>query len=307
MKEQYWGIDLGGTKIEGTVLNENREALVRLRVPTEASGGYRHILGRVAMLVENMADELGSSLPEHIGIGTPGRIDMKTGCLKNSNTVCLNGEPLHDDLEDILHADVSLDNDANCFALAESLFGAGRDTMRRSGAVAFGVILGTGVGGGIVCGGKAVRGAHGIAGEWGHNELLPGGDPCYCGRNGCVETVLSGPSLERYYTVRSAGMWKSLKDIAASTETDAASRETVDRLVSGFGQAIAQIINILDPHIIIIGGGVGNVEELYSQAARHAIEKHLFNGSLDIPVVRPRLGDSAGVIGAALLTVGKYE
>ncbi len=305
--EQYWGIDLGGTKVEGTVLNENREALVRLRIPTEASGGYRHILGRVAMLVEQMADRLGSSIPEQIGIGTPGRLDLKTGRLKNSNTVCLNGEPLLDDLEDILHTDVILDNDANCFTLAESLFGAGRDFMRHSGAVAFGVILGTGVGGGIVCGNKAVHGAHGIAGEWGHNELFPGGDLCYCGRNGCVETVLSGPALERFYTVRSEGMWKSLKDIAASTETDAAAKETIDRLLSGFGMGIAQIINILDPHIIIIGGGVGNVEALYSQEARRAIEKHLFNGSLDIPVVRPKLGDSAGVIGAALLTVGKYE
>lgn len=304
---RYWGIDLGGTKIEGTVLDENSEPLVRLRIPTEASEGYRHILSRVGKLVQMMADELGSPLPEHIGIGTPGRIDCENGLLKNSNTVCLNGNPLHMDLKDVLQADVTLDNDANCFALAESLFGVGRETMQRGADVAFGIILGTGVGGGIVCGDRVIHGAHGIAGEWGHNELQPDGEPCYCGRKGCVETVLSGPALERFYTIRSGGMWKSLKEIAATRETDQAAADTIERLVSGFGKAIAQVINILDPHIIIIGGGVSNVEALYSPAARREIETHLFNGSLDIPVVRPELGDSAGVIGAALLTVGKSE
>lgn len=307
MMARYWGIDLGGTKIEGAVLDENKEPLVRLRIPTEAAGGYQHILLRTGSLVQLMADKLHSPLPAHIGVGTPGRIDRKTGLLKNSNTVCLNGMPMLADLEALLQAGVTLENDANCFTLAESLFGAGKETMGQGEAVAFGIILGTGVGGGIVCGEKVIHGAHGIAGEWGHNELFAGGEQCYCGRKGCVETVLSGPSLERYYTIRSRGMWKSLKDIVASAGTDRAARETVERLLSGFGRAIAQVINILDPDIIIIGGGVGNVEALYSPAARKEIEKHLFNDSLDIPVVRPELGDSAGVIGAALLTAGKCE
>ena len=302
MTQQCWGIDLGGTKIEGAVLDEKREPLVRLRIPTEASGGYRHILLRVAKLVQMMADELRSPLPEHIGIGTPGRIDGKTGLLKNSNTICLNGEPLHADLQKLLQTDVTLENDANCFVIAESLFGAGKVIMGRQDRIAFGIILGTGVGGGIVCGEKVVHGAHGIAGEWGHNELDPEGEPCYCGRKGCVETVLSGPALERFYTIQSGGMWKPLKEIAASAGTDPAAGATVGRLLNGFGKAVAQVMNILDPDIVIVGGGVGNVEALYSPAARNEIEKHLFNRSLDIPVVRPVLGDSAGVLGAALLS-----
>lgn len=305
---QYWGIDLGGTKIEGAVLDENREPLIRLRIPTEAAGGYRHILSKVARLVQMMAGELGLPQPSHIGIGVPGRIDCATGLLKNSNTVCLNDKPLHLDLQEVLQTGVTIENDANCFALAESLFGAGGETMRRSANVAFGIILGTGVGGGIVCGEKVLHGAHGIAGEWGHNELFADGESCYCGRNGCVETVLSGPSLERFYTIRSGeGAYKSLKEIAATTETDTVAAETIERLVKGFGKALARVINILDPHIVIIGGGVGNVDALYSPAAKSEIEKHLFNGSLDIPVVRPVLGDSAGVIGAAMLTAGKSE
>ncbi len=301
---RYWGIDLGGTKIEGTVLDEKRTPLVRCRIPTEASAGYHHILARVATLVRMMADELRCPLPAHVGIGTPGRVDRKTGLLKNSNTVCLNGNPVLADLEELLQTVVTLDNDANCFALAESLYGAGRETMCLGTAVAFGIILGTGVGGGVVCGKNVMHGAHGIAGEWGHNRLFADGDRCYCGRRGCVETVLSGPALERHYATRSGGIRKSLKEIAASTGSDRAAEETIGLLLSGFGRAIAQVINILDPDILIIGGGVGNVEALYSPAARKEMEKHLFNDSLDIPVVRPELGDSAGVIGAALLTVG---
>ena len=302
MSKHYWGVDLGGTKIEGTVLDENSKPLVRLRIPTEAAGGYRRILSRVGKLMHMMADELHSPLPAHVGIGTPGRIDRKTGLLKNSNTVCLNDMPVLSDLEELLQTGVTLENDANCFALAESLFGAGRETMRQRDAVAFGIILGTGVGGGVVCGGKIIQGAHGIAGEWGHNELFADGESCYCGRNGCVETVLSGPALERYYAERSKGIRKPLKEIEASASSDRMAGETIERLLKGFGKAVSQVINILDPDIIIIGGGVGNIEALYSPAARKEMEKHIFNGSLDIPVVRPELGDSAGVIGAALLT-----
>lgn len=302
MSRNYWGIDLGGTKIEGSVLDENMQPLVRLRIPTEASGGYRHILSRVEKLLRMMTDELHCTLPSHIGIGTPGRLDRQSGLLKNSNTVCLNGKPVLSDIEECLQTDVTVDNDANCFALAESRLGAGRDVMRRESAVVFGIILGTGVGGGIVCNGKAFRGAHGIAGEWGHNELVAGGTLCYCGRRGCVETVLSGPALERYYAERSTGRRMSLEEIAASAPGDKAAGETIDRLLNCFGKAVAQVINILDPDIVIVGGGVGNVEALYTPAARNAVEKHLFNSSLDIPVVRPELGDSAGVFGAALLT-----
>ncbi|WP_335682172.1 ROK family protein [Prosthecochloris sp. GSB1] len=284
--KQYWGIDLGGTKIEGVVLDEELRPLLRERRPTEADGGYRRVLENVTGLVEAMAAELGNPPPGRIGMGTSGRIDRRRGLLKNSNTVCLNKTPLLADLEQRLRARVTVENDANCFALAESMLGAGRETMRRDGAVAFGVILGTGVGGGIVCGGKAIRGAHGIAGEWGHNELEPEGEPCYCGRRGCVETVLSGPALERWYTRRSGGNRKSLKEISESTAFDPAAAETVARLIAGFGKAVAGVLNIVDPDILIIGGGVGNVDALYSAEARKALERHLFNDSLDIRVAR---------------------
>ncbi|MCW8796463.1 MAG: ROK family protein [Chlorobium sp.] len=307
MSKHYWGIDLGGTKIEGCVLDENMRSLVRLRIPTEAREGYRHILSRVDNLLRMMADELRCELPSLIGIGTPGRLDRRNALLRNSNTACLNGRALLRDLEETLQTKVRLENDANCFALAESLLGTGRTVMQREDAVAFGVILGTGVGGGIVCNGRVHRGAHGIAGEWGHNRLFENGEACYCGRKGCVETVLSGPALERYYARRSGGVRKSLQEIARSGENDPVAGETIGRLLSGFGRGIAGVINMLDPDILIIGGGVGNVEALYSPAARHEIEKHLFNESLDIPVVRPELGDSAGVFGAALLTAGKQR
>ena len=300
--KRYWGIDLGGTKTEGVVIDERMRTVLRKRVVTETAGGYAGVLDGVAGLVDSMARELGCRPPSRIGIGTPGRLERKSGLLKNSNTVCLNGRPLRRDFEAALQVSVSIDNDANCFALAESLLGSGRDVMRKQSAVAFGVILGTGVGGGIVCGGKVLHGAHGIAGEWGHNELVPDGELCYCGRKGCVETVLSGPALERWYAKRSGGVEKSLKEIARSVVVDPAAAEIVDRLLFFFGKAVAQVLNIVDPDIVIIGGGVGNVRALYSRQARAEIEKHLFNRSLDIPVAKPALGDSAGVFGAALLT-----
>ena len=166
--------------------------------------------------------------------------------------------------------------------------------------MAFGIILGTGVGGGIVCGGKARHGAHGIAGEWGHNELISGGEPCYCGRQGCVETVISGPALERHYQ-KLGGSFKSLEQIARESSSDEAAAATIERLLYYFGKALATVINIIDPDLCILGGGVGQVEQLYSKEAVQAIERHLFNGELRTSILKPLLGDSAGVFGAALL------
>ncbi len=302
MVDHYWGIDLGGTKIEAVVIDRSMKPVIRRRVATEASGGYTHILERIRQLLETLSLESGIALPQLIGTGTPGRYDDVQGMMKNSNTLCLNGRDLKRDLEQLLERDVVLENDANCFALAESMLGAGAALMRDPSKLAFGIILGTGVGGGIVCGGKARRGAHGIAGEWGHNELIPGGEPCYCGRRGCVETVISGPAVERYYQHLS-GNGKALEQIARECNTDAAAAETIDRLVFYFGKALASVINIIDPDICILGGGVGRVEQLYSLEAVQAIERHLFNSELRIPLLRPLLGDSAGVFGAALLTL----
>jgi fructokinase len=295
-----WGIDLGGTKIEGTILDDSMQPVVRERVETGQSQGYGHILMQIAGLVETMSEKSGISRPEMIGIGTPGRTEGADGVVKNSNTACLNGMPLGKDLREILRMSVAIENDANCFALAESRMGAGRDEMMAPGATAFGIILGTGVGGGIVCDGRIIRGAHGIAGEWGHNPIPGESAPCYCGRRGCVETVISGPALEAWYSARS-GRKATLSEIAASYGRDGAARETIDRLVSSFGKSLASVINIVDPDIVIIGGGVGNIRQLYTPEAREAIAGHVFNRTFDIPVLPPLLGDSAGVFGAALL------
>ena len=295
-----WGIDLGGTKIEGVILDDGLRPLIRHRIATEQEKGYGHILMQIKSLVEMMAEKSGHDLPEMIGIGTPGRADGEDGVISNSNTVCLNCMPLLRDLREALRMEVVIENDANCFALAESMLGAGRDEMARPGATAFGIILGTGVGGGIVRDGRIIRGAHGIAGEWGHNPLPGEHAKCYCGRRGCVETVISGPALERYFTSIS-GRKASLREIVAASGRNEAARKTIDRLVISFGKALAAVINILDPDVVIIGGGVGNIRQLYSPEARQAIASNVFNHSFDIPLLPPLLGDSAGVFGAALL------
>ncbi len=295
----HWGVDLGGTKIEGVILTaiDPLTTACRIRIPTEAQRGYAHIIGRIAKLTTQMEEESGINRPNQIGFGTPGTVDPPTGLMKNCNTTSFNGQPLPKDLAAALNTDVIVANDANCFALAEARLGAGKGFP-----TVFGIILGTGVGGGIVIDGKVLTGAQGIAGEWGHNELEPDGQPCYCGKVGCVETVLSGPFLERYYA-NHANHPRPLKDIAhrARHEEDFAARQTIDRLCYFFGKAAAQIVNTLDPHVIVIGGGVGNIDQLYSDGREH-MKRYVFNNRLDTLLARPTLGDSAGVFGAALLT-----
>jgi fructokinase len=300
MPEPCWGLDLGGTKIEAVVIDGMMKTLARRRIDTRAERGYDALLLRIRELLAMVSGETGLALPKLIGIGTPGCYDERSRTMKNSNTLSLNGRDLKHDLEKVLGLHVLIENDANCFALAESLMGAGSAVMQDTSKTAFGIILGTGVGAGLVCHGSVRHGAHGIAGEWGHNELIPDGDPCYCGRRGCVETVISGPALERYY--KSLGNPKKpLREIASSTASDPAARRTIERLIFFFGKALAEVINILDPDICILGGGVGNIEQLYGSEAVRSIEQHLFNSELRIPLLRPLLGDSAGVFGAALL------
>ena len=295
--ELHWGIDLGGTKIEGAVLDHDLNELFRDRIPTEGAGGYNHILGRIRSLVEKIERATESS-PTRIGFGTPGTLDGETGLLRGSNTIHLNGHPLDADLHNLLGCEVSIENDANCFALAESRLGAAAD-LSGSGTV-FGIIMGTGVGSGIVVNGQLVKGRNAIAGEWGHNFLDESGGECYCGRTGCVETVISGPATEQYFKDL-AGTHLSLADINnAASEGQAHAVETINRLARFFGRAVATVINILDPDVIVIGGGVGNIDALYSQGIDEA-RKHVFTPKLQTRILRPKLGDSAGVLGAALL------
>jgi fructokinase len=297
-----WGIDLGGSKIEGVVFQTgtaSADVLARIRIATEQEGGYEHIIGRIATLVDRLGNEVQSK-PRQIGIGTPGTLDPKTGLLKNSNTACLNHQPVRRDLENRLEIPVFMANDANCFTLAEVKLGSGSE-IKPPPHVAFGVIMGTGVGGGLVIDGKIWHGAQGIAGEWGHNPLIEDGRDCYCGKKGCIETVISGPALEHFYTV-SSGRKKRLSEIVdlARSDADEHARATLDRLIFYFGRAIAQVMNIVDPDVIILGGGLSNIKELYTFGVQFA-GQFIFNDRLETKFLKPKLGDSAGVFGAALL------
>jgi fructokinase len=290
---RYIGIDLGGSKIEGVVLDAALAPVARTRLPTERERGYQHIVERVS----GLAHELRRLAPacRGIGIGTPGSLSRAHGTLKNSNTVCLNGRPLLADLQARLDVPVWLENDANCFALAEARGGAGRGHR-----LVFGIILGTGVGGGIVWNGALWPGFQSIAGEWGHHRIDPGGPDCYCGRRGCVETYLSGPALEGAYA-RAGGPRCSASEIAArAARGETRASEILDDYCETFGRALANVINVLDPDVVVLGGGLSNVSELYGRG-RDAVARWVFNDELRTAIVRNALGDSAGVIGAALL------
>ncbi|RED95640.1 ROK family protein [Marinoscillum furvescens] len=295
----YWGVDLGGTKIECAVLDEQHQVLARKRVPTEAAKGMQHIISQIGLAIDLCRTETGSS-PKQLGIGTPGSVDPQTGLLKNSNTQAINNQPFYSELQKALSIPVKIANDANCFALAEAQMGAVKDQYPDA-SVVFGVIMGTGTGGGIVIDGKVLNGRHGIGGEWGHAHLDASGGKCYCGDTGCTERILAGPSLERFYEEQS-GVKRSLKDIYAAYNagTDEVANQTMERLIHFFGLGLSNIINVLDPDVIVLGGGVSNLDILYTLGVE-SVKKHVFNPSFHTPIIKPKLGDSAGVFGAALL------
>jgi fructokinase len=306
------GVDLGGTKIEAVVVRlepDEPRILARMRVPTEREQGYDHVVGATARLVTGVAAQAGLGALPPVGVGMPGSVTLRradgspsdTPLTKNSNTTCLNGRPFRRDLSRTLGVDIAFANDANCFALAEATYGAARRAR-----VAFGVILGTGVGGGIVLrerGDGAARvwdGVQGIAGEWGHVTLDPvAGPPCYCGRRGCIEQYLSGPAIEAAYAAR-AKRAMPLTEIAAHASEDPDARETFDSVVDVFGRAVATVINVLDPDTIVLGGGVSNLQVLYDRGPQ-AVARWIFNDEVRTVIAKHALGDSAGVLGAALL------
>jgi fructokinase len=300
MSEPLWGIDLGGTKIEGAVIRATPELQVidRQRIPTEANQGYDHILSQIQKLIQQISDKAGAK-PSKIGIGTPGIVDKETNLIKNSNTLGLIGRPMKNDLEDLLGIKVTMANDANCFAMAEALLGAVPDVVTNP-EVVFGVIMGTGVGSGIVVNGKVIYGKHGIGGEWGHNILDESGDECYCGKKGCVESFISGPAIEKYYFKLSQKKVIASDIYKLHLEGDSAASDTMYRFVHYFGRALATIINIIDPEVIVFGGGLGKLDLIYNEG-REEVKKYIFNYDLRTHFIKPKLGDSAGVIGAALL------
>jgi len=295
-----WGIDLGGTKIEAVVLDtqDDLKIVSRLRMPTEASKGYEHVIFQIQKLINLVKQDTGLA-PNRLGLGTPGTLDPYTRLLKNCNSTYLNGQAFKDDLERALGLPIKMANDANCFAASEAN-GIIRQELPEA-KVIFGVIMGTGVGGGIVVNGQVLNGNQGICGEWGHNFLDESGGQCYCGQTGCVETVISGPALERYYKSIS-DQSLSLKEIVTNYRTgnDAQAEATMNRLFVYFGKAMSVLINILDPDAIIIGGGVGNIDELYKEGVEQ-VKRFVFNNRLDTKFFKPIYGDSSGVIGAALL------
>lgn len=292
------GIDLGGTKIEGIALGPDGTERARRRVGTPR-GDYPATLNAIAALVADLESACGER--GTVGVGTPGVISPATGLMKNANSFCLNGKPLGDDLSRTLKREVRLANDANCFALSEATDGAGAGKH-----VVFGVIVGTGTGAGIVVDGQVLVGPNAVAGEWGHNTLpWPGkdewpGPECYCGRAGCIETFLSGPGLERDHQ-QQTGDELSPEEIAArANEADGKCRATLDRYVDRMARSLASIINVLDPDVIVLGGGMSNLLHLYEEVPKRW-ERHVFSDRVDTPLRPPAHGDSSGVRGAAWL------
>ena len=286
------GIDLGGTKIEGAILNGTGEPIFRERFATEQEKGYEHILSQIKRLYDSMVEKIKSK-PHSLGMGTPGAISHRTGALKNSNTECLRGRFSTGAVEKLLGHKVLLENDANCFALAESLRGAakGKDLV-------FGVIMGTGCGCGMVYQGKLLVGRQDIAGEWGHMSIDPNGPPCYCGARGCVETFISGGGLEKRYTKQFSEKLVLSEIVSRYRKGDGRATKFMKEFFIHFGRSVANLINILDPDVIVLGGGVSNIKEIYTEGIEE-VRRQVFSDSLETPIVKNKLGDSAGVIGAA--------
>ncbi len=285
------GIDLGGTKIEGVLTNENFQSIARKRIPTNQDSGYDSILTSIKNLILELAQN--STNKFSIGICTPGALSLDSGLIKNSNTQCLIGKDLKNDLQNILDQDISIENDANCFALAEAKLGAAKNLN-----LVFGVIMGTGVGGGIIINDRIHHGKTNIAGEWGHHCLHVNGNNCYCGNKGCVETYISGPALEKKWSILT-NQHQSLSHIIQNSD-NSNFLNWKRSFLDDFSSALANVIDILDPDIIVLGGGVSNIDFLYDEG-KNAIYEKVFSDYVDTPIVKNDLGDSAGVFGACML------
>jgi fructokinase len=290
------GIDLGGTKIEGIVLDNNGDVVIRTRVPTEQEKGYEVIISNIGALYNELNKKICFAA-HTLGFGSPGAVSNKTGLLKNSNTQCLNGKPLLQDLEKNLKHKLAIQNDANCFASAEAVLGAGKNK-----STVFGVIMGTGCGGGFVINGKPVTGLQSIAGEWGHSTIDKNGPVCYCGKKGCIEKYISGGGWSDLFFEKT-GKRMQAEDIAKQARNgNTECKKSFQEFLQNFGIAMGNLISILDPDIVVLGGGLSNIEELYSDGVEQ-VKKYVFSDSLDTPIVKNKLGDSAGVFGAALIGV----
>jgi fructokinase len=291
------GIDLGGTKIEAIALDDDGTIVERQRRPTPR-GDYRATVEAIAGLVEMIEAQTGVA---SVGIGTPGVVSPATGRMKNSNSVWLIGHELDKDLEERLGRPIRITNDANCFALSEAIDGTAADAD-----VVFGVILGTGVGGGVIINKRPLVGRNAIAGEWGHNPLpapqpseLPGSE-CYCGRHGCIETFLSGPGLERDYAKKSPDRVRASEIVVRAEKGEREAEQAIVRYEDRLARALGSVINVLDPEVIVLGGGLSNIERLYENVPA-CWAQYIFSDRVDTRLVPPRYGGSSGVRGAAWL------
>ena len=294
IKQFKLGIDLGGTKTEGIILDNDLNEIFRKRIPSQHD--YSSLIDSLNDLYREMSSKIEDK-PHTFGIGTPGSTTKKTGLMKNSNILEMNGKPFVDDLERKLGRKILRQNDSNCFAIAEANLGAGRGKKR-----VFGAIMGTGIGGGYVVEGKLISGLQSIAGEWGHSIIGSVGPKCHCGKIGCIETFISGPGVENKYFEMFKEKLTMSEIVKRYRLGDSQAKLIMSDFFVYFGKAFSNLITILDPDIIILGGGLSNIDELYTIGVSR-VKDFIFNDDLITPIVRNKCGDSAGVSGAALLGI----
>lgn len=294
MKYQI-GIDLGGTKTEIIVIQDNK-IIIRKRVQTKKES-YESILSTISELIYTIKNEISFDSEYTLGIGIPGIYDTSTETVINANTTVLIGRNLKQDLENILQHSIFIENDANCFALAEATMGSAKEYQN-----IFGIIMGTGCGSGLIFNKKIYKGKHGIAGEWGHVSIDPNGPKCWCGKYGCIELYISGSGLEKQYFDLTQNKLKVPEILNLYRKGEIIAIKVFNQFLENFGRAVGGIISILDPDAVVLGGGLSNIEELYT-LGYEKIKQYTFHPKITTPLLKNQLGDSAGVIGAALLGI----
>lgn len=295
MKRFQIGIDLGGTKTEAILFDSKGIELRRERIPTprKPRGEYKAILETVTHLIGRMAKLIPSNNSYTVGIGIPGTIDPVTHCVQNANTTCLIGRPFKKDIEKRLGRIVGMENDANCFTLAESRSGAAVNH-----SFVMGIIMGTGCGGGICIDNRIHRGRHMIAGEWGHISIDPNGSPCFCGNRGCIETKISGTGVEKAFLKKYREPLKMNEIVLAYRKQEPRAIDIFEQFLDDFGRCMGGLISVLDPDAVVLGGGLSNIDELYTLGKKRT-RRYAFHKKIKTPILKNRLGDSAGVFGAA--------
>jgi len=291
------GIDLGGTKIEVILLTEAGESLFRERAatPVDTQNNYQNVIKRIHDLVDQALACIPSTNNYTIGVGIPGTLDKASGIVQNANTTWLAGHNFKADLERRLGKEVFMDNDANCFTLAEAIGGAAKDYH-----LVFGIIMGTGCGGGMCINGKLHSGNHGIAGEWGHFTIDPRGEKCFCGNTGCIDTKLTGPGISKAYEKLTSKKLYAEQIIEKARLEDKLCQKVFNQFLDDFGRSVGGLISLLDPDAIVLGGGLSNIHELYTTGVA-SIQKYAYHKKMRTPILKNQLGDSAGVFGAAWL------